>query len=420
MKKLIEKPGFHLFFLVGIAIALPINKSLLNGFIISYFLLSLFLFLSEAKFRKLIFNPILIFPFLFYLYSLINGLFGYNIDQLLRHLDKNLLSIILPFSILISFRKIFLDKILRFFNLSLLVVTLVLLINNILKFINGSGMSSLHFHQFTSLIDEHAVYFSLYLSLGIFISLDQIQKSKKKNLNKWMILIFSIGLWFCSSKAIFLSSIFLSIFYLILKRGITKKKIIVSLLIFILISISVNFNPYLKKRFVEGFSYDVVFNPTDKIDDAKVFSKQELYDISGFELRIIFIKISIFHLINDGKLMFGYGVSDYQDHLDYYYMRYGLAPFYFEGYSPHNQYVQTLVKSGIIGLLFLLLYLIYSFYYALNNKHHLYLVFLILFSFAMLFEAYLLRNKGIVFFFYFNSIFLYFNQIKLSRVIEVK
>jgi O-antigen ligase len=154
------------------------------------------------------------------------------------------------------------------------------------------------------------------------------------------------------------------------------------------------------------------------LEEAKVFSNSEIDSISDLELRVIFSKIALYHLIDDNKLIFGYGVSDYQDYLDYYYMYYGLAPFHYEGYSPHNQYVFTLVNSGLIGLSILLTYLVYSFYYAFRKKHYLYLSFLTLFCFSMLFETYLLRTKGIVFFFFFNSIFLIYNQQNENRNIR--
>jgi len=418
MIALIKNPTFHLFLLAGIAMTLPLYRSMLNGFIIISFLISIYIFFIKGKSFRLILNPVLAILLLFYIYLFFNGLFGYNMSQLMRQLDKNLLFLIIPFSILILFKADYFNKILRLYTFSLSTLTLVLLITNVFKLFMKGDISSLFFHQFTDLIGEHAVYFSLYLSFGILICLDLIQKHINTRINKLIIIIFSLGLWFAASKAIIIVTVPLVFTFLYLIKILSFKK---TALIFILVSIfslSFFFNPYLKDRFIEGLSYNIEFEPEDKLEEAKVFSNSEIDSISDLELRVIFSKIALYHLIDDNKFIFGYGVSDYQDYLDYYYMYYGLAPFHYEGYSPHNQYVFTLVNSGLIGLSILLTYLIYSFYYAFRKKHYLYLSFLTLFCFSMLFETYLLRTKGIVFFFFFNSIFLIYNQQNENRNIR--
>lgn len=416
MKAFLKNPTFHLFLLAGIALTLSVYRPVLNAFIITSFLVSIYIYFLESKRIKLILNPVLAIPLLLYIYLLVNGLFGYNMSKLLTQLDKNLLFLIIPFSVLVLFKGEYFYRILKFYTFSLCIVTLVLLINNLINFLLGADMSSLHFHQFTSLIGEHAVYYSLFLSLGILICLDQIHKQTNTRINKLIIFIFSLGLWFSASKAIIIVTIALAIVFLILNKAISYKRMAFSFLIVSLFSLSFFFNPYLKERFLEGFSYDIDFEPTDKLENAKVFSKSEIQAISDLELRVILSKIALFHLMDDDKLVFGYGVSDYQDYLDYYYMYYGLAPFYYEGYSPHNQYVFALVNSGLIGLSILLMYLTYSFYLAIKGRQYLYISFLILFCISMIFETYLIRTKGIVFFFFFNSIFLSYNQQKFIRI----
>ena len=416
MKAFLKNPTFHLFLFAGIAIALPIYRSILNGFIIVSFLISIYIFIYESKRIRLILNPILAIPLLFYVYLFVNGLFGYNTSQLLGQLDKNLLFLIIPFSALILFRVNHFYKILRIYIFSLSVITILLLINNLYKLFFNNNFSSFYFHQFTEFVGEHAVYYSLYLSFGILICLDLVQKQIKTKAYKFIIAIFTLGLWFSASKAIITITVILV--FVTLMKSLSYKKIILSCVLISIFSFSLFYNSHLEERFVEGFSYDLKFSPVSKIEEAKVFSNSEIDHISDLELRVIFAKIALYHLIDDGRLLFGYGVSDYQDYLDYYYMCYGLAPYHYEGYSPHNQYILALVNSGLVGLCILLAYLIYSFYYAFERKHNLYLSFLILFCFSMIFETYLVRNKGIVFFFFFNSIFLIYNQHNENRNIR--
>lgn len=409
MKTFLKNPSFHLFLLAGVAVTIPIYKSFTNAFIIISVLVGVFLVYQNKLGLRIFLKPIIAIPVLFYLYLLINGLSGYNNEFLLKQLNKNLLFVVVPFSILILYKDFFYNKILRLFTYSLLIVTLVLLFHSFIKLGSGADSSAIYFHKFTELISEHAVYFSLYLSLGVLICLDQIQKQAYINFNKLMILLFSIGLWFSGSKAIMIATIALVFFYLINQRSFSFKKVAIGFSIVFLFIISIVTNPYLKQRFVEGLNYDIEFKPVDELEKAKVFTKAEIDEISDLELRVILGKISTYHLANDQKLIFGYGLSDYQDYLDYYYMYYGLAPFYYEGYSPHNQYITTMVSSGLVGLFIFLLYIGYSFYHGFIKRNFLYLSFLILFCFAMTFETYLLRIKGIIFFFFFNSFFLIHN-----------
>lgn len=406
MKTFLKNPSFHLFLLAGLAMAMPVYRSFANAFIIISFLVGVFLVYHRNSGLRTLLRPIIAIPVFFYLYLLINGLCGYNYDFLLKQLNKNLLFILVPFSILILYKDFFYIKILRLFTYSLVTITSVLLFHNLIKFISGAESSAFYFQAFTELIGEHAVYFSLYLSLGILICLDQIQKQAYIHINKWMILIFSLGLWFSASKAIILATLPMVIFYLIGQSGISFKKAAIGLSVLFVFGISITMNPFLKQRFVEGFNYDINFKPTNKLEDARVFTSAEIDEISDLELRVILGKISTYHLVKDQNLIFGYGLSDYQDYLDYYYMYYGLAPFHYEGYSPHNQFITTLVSSGLVGLFIFLAYIGYSFYKAFIKRHYLYISFLILFCFAMCFETYLLRAKGIIFFFFFNSFFL--------------
>ena len=160
-------------------------------------------------------------------------------------------------------------------------------------------------------------------------------------------------------------------------------------------------------RFSDGLTFDIeTFQPTSEIALSKVFSNEEKEKISDLELRYLMLKIGTFHLQNDGKLLFGYGIGDVQEYIDYYYMQYGLAPGWFEGYNLHNQYLQYLVTCGALGFTLFIIYLIYSLYFAIKNKESLHLFFLILILTIFLFECVLSRNKGIVIFIFMNTFFM--------------
>ena len=71
--------------------------------------------------------------------------------------------------------------------------------------------------------------------------------------------------------------------------------------------------------------------------------------------------------------------------------------------NAHNQYLQTMIALGIVGLVILLLNLILPALYSVEIKHYLYLIFLLLVGFNFLFESMLETQAGVVFYAFFNA-----------------
>jgi len=76
-------------------------------------------------------------------------------------------------------------------------------------------------------------------------------------------------------------------------------------------------------------------------------------------------------------------------------------------HDPHNQYLYTLLGLGAIGLTVLLSCLILPGVIAFQNKNYFCFTFILIFSFCCLTESVLEKQKGIVFFTLFNSLFLF-------------
>jgi len=66
--------------------------------------------------------------------------------------------------------------------------------------------------------------------------------------------------------------------------------------------------------------------------------------------------------------------------------------------NPHNQFLQTGVEVGIVGLTLLLLIVFYGIYYSIKTKNWLLLFLIISLAFNCLFESMLQRQSGIVFY----------------------
>ncbi len=117
--------------------------------------------------------------------------------------------------------------------------------------------------------------------------------------------------------------------------------------------------------------------------------------------------------VSQNHLWLGVGVGDEQDRLTLCYKVYmknqllvGNSVFH-----AHNIFLQSLVRSGLIGLLLFISFLVYTSYYSYTRKNYFYVVFCLLFSLSGLTESYLIINAGVLFFAFFSTI-LYKKTLK--------
>ncbi|AZQ59687.1 hypothetical protein EJ994_13055 [Maribacter sp. MJ134] len=355
----------------------------------------------------------LIFPTLLFLMILLSAMFSKDVHAGLVQVEKNILFIIIPLALyLLSYnRKTDYSLLFKVFVIANFTITLILILAGVFRIIDGETYEVLFFHELGSILDLHPVYIALSISISMFYitqyHIDDTIIQKKRGLFVIALLsYFYMVLFLCASKSVII--IFTLIYVFQLFSVIRKQKIKLFALLAIT-ALMVNFFSFsmVSDRFIEGLHFNILkFEPTEKIENAKVFTNKEKEEISDLELRYIMFKIGLFHTIKENKWIWGYGIGDVQDHIDFYYMIYGLAPGWFEGYNLHNQYVQYFVSYGLMGTIFFLVYLVYSVILALRTNNKLALLFLFLVVFIFLFESLLSRNKGIVIFLFFNTLFI--------------
>ncbi|APZ45327.1 hypothetical protein BW723_02990 [Polaribacter reichenbachii] len=412
---------FDFILLAIIVFAMPFKLNYGNLVLIIGTIYSLYILVIKKEKIKLL-SFFTFFPFLFFLITLFSALSSKNISQGFIVVNRDLLLILIPITLLVLTRKSFnLKRLLTVYVISNVFATTILLIANIVKCVKGLDISQLFFHNFTRLYNQHPVYYSLYLAMSSFALNDLYFKKYlyfKNSLFVYLFFTFIIlgGVFFCASKIII---VLFCILYLIqIFTNVKKQKYKIIILFFSITAILLIFKVnYIRKRFSEGLKINSTkFKPTNDIRLAKVFSYEERTNISDLDHRVILAKIGIFHFINDKKLITGYGNGDVQGYLDYYYMSYGLAPKWFEGHNLHNQYLQILISYGIFVFSLFIIYLLISSYKLIRSKNLLSIYFVIMILIAFCFESYLMRNKGIMFFYFFNTIFLIDLQKKCSRL----
>ena len=400
----IKHPLIKTLLLCFVVAAIPFKLNLGNLAIILALIYNV-LFFEKGNFRKLTKGGFIL-PVLLFAFILISSIFSKN-DYGIKRLDLEFLSLAVTLIVInFNFTPKNISYIFKSFYFSNILSVTILLAIAFLGLINGGNISDVSFHNFTGLFDQHPVFFSMYLSLALGLSINtNLGLTKHQLIFGYLLLI--IGIIFCASKAVILFDLFAILTFCLLNSRRKHKAILLLFFVFSIVFINV---PFLKKRFTEGLEFKkeiIDFHPTNDFSLKKRFSYDEKSDISDLELRYILAKIGLYHQIEDKKLIFGYGKGDSKDYLNYYLFSYNLGPNWFEDFNLHNQYLDILFNLGALALIIFLIYLYYSIRIAFKRKDYNHIFFILFFSFVFLFDAPLTINKGIVFFYVFNAIFIF-------------
>ena len=107
--------------------------------------------------------------------------------------------------------------------------------------------------------------------------------------------------------------------------------------------------------------------------------------------------------ITNEHFLIGVGTGDVKDFLLSKYEEKGMEHARELSLNAHNQYLQTMIALGIIGLIILLLNFILPALESIDHRDYLYFFFLILVAFNFLFESMLETQAGVVFYAFFNT-----------------
>jgi len=171
-----------------------------------------------------------------------------------------------------------------------------------------------------------------------------------------------------------------------------------------------------------GFKYEIKestqsYSEFASSPEAFLYRHAKEEYIPGNEVRLIMWKISI-DLIAEHP--FGVGTGSVDEYLNARLERYGLNQMAEEDYNPHNQYLQTTLEIGFIGL-FLLLGLITSvIYFSIKYRSYLFLLLISGLAFNCLFESMLQRQSAIVFYSFWIPLIILSLRKKSSEVEKVE
>jgi len=225
---------------------------------------------------------------------------------------------------------------------------------------------------------EHPIYISLYLGIALILLL---WNSKKNYLDILLFIIILTALLFLTRKGNIISLLVVGVVAFVSRKKLffNKNLIRYSTLILIILSFIIFFfDNYIFTRFQEVFIASEWKNP-----------------VSSTGIRNIVLQVCAD--LSFEKPVLGYGLGDVQDDINARLIQLGYVSLTFvHQYNAHNQYLQTILSSGYLGLILFLGIMLYNFLKLSksHNKIGLYIFLYIVFCFA--FESLLERQNGAI------------------------
>jgi len=304
-----------------------------------------------------------------------------------------------------GFKSDFFKMVQKAFVLGSIIGSVFLFNNAVLSYFYENDFSVFYYSNLSA--HFHPSYLAMYFTFDVAIILSWLIgnrqiNSSKKTISILLILYFQVFIILLSSKAGILSVgviyIIFAIYIFLNKSYRTLTSVLTPLLLLI---------SFVAILFMFPRSYGRFVSVVSSIEHEETLPANTHESSAA---RILVWKSAI-EVIKDNSV-FGVGTGDVKQELRKVYKEKNIESAYEDHLNAHNQFIQTTVALGIIGLLVLLSFFILPFIYAYKNNNPLYILFLAIIGFHFLFESMLERQAGVVFYAFFNSLLFYFMDKK--------
>jgi len=264
-----------------------------------------------------------------------------------------------------------------------------------LKMIQGQPAEAFTYHAFTGRYALGAIYYSFYLSAALYYLAFRQTEPFIARYRLFLGIFFLALLLFSASKLFIVLSLPAIIFpFLKIIRQMSgiKKYLLPVLLLIVLLFGSI---PFLNRvSELKNTDLNVVTQDRFRYDTP----------LNGLTFRMLLWRLAGEIMADENAWLTGTGIDNSQETLDHYYARYGiytgnpdLGDTGYLGYNFHNQFLETMVGSGIPGLLLLLAIIPGVFLFTKKAFFFPVLFYIVTFIFFMT-ESVLERQAGLVFF----------------------
>jgi O-antigen ligase len=362
-------------------------------------------------------------PFLIYYVILLAGMiYTSDLDNGLFTLDKKMSFLVLPLVMSTTRRPLderFVELLKRSFIYSCCIVVSLSLILGIYFFLKGDPISNFDFNtyenfksihpdasqiwmhfsyiQLAQWVGLHPAYLSMYLVFClVLLFTTTYSDATQRNIHFFIGILMACAIALLSSRMAIIAFIGSSIYLTIRKilREETKKTLVI-LLMSVFLIFFVWLNPVTRFRVIEE----------PKMTNYQ--ADRTVTDWNSVSFRLLEWEGS-WSVIRSNWLM-GVGTGGWKIALDKFYANYNRSTIGLE-HNSHNQYLQTWMENGLLGL-FAFLTCLYAGFFRLYKDPD-YVCFTLIFSLMCLTESIGERQKGIVFFTLFQVLYLGYEKRK--------
>ncbi|QCX01855.1 O-antigen ligase family protein [Aggregatimonas sangjinii] len=319
---------------------------------------------------------------LFVLWNLVTLFYSEDLYQGLKQVEKKIPFLLISILGLIGDHRQFnFKRVTIFFLFGLLTVVLLSLLYTVYLFYDGHYLAVTlvkGFNEVNMLVwFEHRLYIGILLLMGIPLLLNKIVRVHHLTLRISWLLSLGLVCFILYSSGSRILVILMLIIFLLAGMNVLKQKIQFRYYVLTLLIAAIVAGTFIYKHPRTRLTLDLIQKnkPLDKID-SRLATWENAIDI--------IMKNPVF----------GVGIGDGKTELLDAYKKNGNRIELENELNVHNQYLQTMVESGILGLLFLLLFL-FSLFWGVNRKEGQFWVFVLVFGAGFFVESILARNIGV-------------------------
>lgn len=389
-------PVFVALFLLSIALPLKIN----TAFIYCLGLLALYLFIKrDKKINQL--------PVFYGATLLVAGTHALHYwiqpaNELLNfELEKKIPFLLIPLFFSVIDVKNTLPKIMKLVAFGASLIGVLLLLFAGYQFIQSANSDVFYYHNFVRVVSGNAIYYSLFFCIALLFAFELLITDKKR-VYIIPITLLTVVILLLSSKLFTLLLVLIFMYYALIQVKTIAFK--TSLIVVFIVGFVFSFQK-ISERFKE-------IDRTNLLETKQSINPATTFD--GFSLRKELIALGLELKAEHSSQMFiGLGPGICQEKLNqklidkqFYTGENAQSKSGFYNYNFHNQYLQTLLETGWIGFIALVIMLLTPFLIIEKDQRR--IVFFIngLFLFGFLTESFLSRQMGIVSYLSFNSLFI--------------
>lgn len=398
VKILHEKAGYGLIFIFLVLLPLSIKFSNLSLIVLTLWSILWYCFTPQVNPFSKDAKTALGLVLAFYIINIIGVLYSTNLKEAFRHLE-----VLLPF---VAFPVIFfltkevkwkVDRILLCFVASSLFLCLFIWLSIAYNmYINYEHINNYNFfiRSAFSFLSIHIMYAGAYMGTSVLILIDLKDKTVGSTFK-----LISLG--FLILTLIFISSRGPSAYLVIVLAAFYFKRLFQNSKQLILLLISAFFGILLLSQ--NDFARDKIIDTLSSVNliNEKALTERGI-NYHKSNLRLQFWD-SALTKIKENPVV-GYGTGDAQLELEPEYIKRGLMDYL--DFNSHNQYLQTLLEQGLLGITALLLPFIVILFKA-KKENIVFLAITTYILFCFLTESYLLRQNGTMFVSFFLTLFLF-------------